>query len=307
MRCGVLCRYVEAMRPFLERHWATGEDFGLRQETIDEVAVHAGLRSSIDAALLRLDDPEAGLQRLRAAFAVDVDGIGLGEVVGGYGVAAGRAHGAGAARHRPARDACGRPGLRVDGRRDGALPGARGGPRGRDRRPPRTDREYGGARRRAPARRPRRPRRDRPRARSARRRAAAGGRLAGARRRAARAGRDVLRDRGRRGGARQRARDRRGRQRRDAARGRAPARRARHRRRARLRREPRDERVVVVDALRRRRARARACAREGRGDDAAARGGAARARRGRGILPREAATAMARENLDRLAARGRVA
>ncbi len=84
---GVLCRYIEAMRPFLERHWATGEDFGLRQETIDEAAVHAGLRSSIDAALLRLDDPEAGLQTLRAAFAVDVDGLGLGEVVGGYGVA----------------------------------------------------------------------------------------------------------------------------------------------------------------------------------------------------------------------------
>jgi glutamate dehydrogenase (NAD(P)+) len=84
---GVLRRYLEAMRPFLERHWATGEDFGLRQETIDEAAAQAGLRSSIDAALLRLDDPDAGLQRLRDAFAVDVDGIGLGEVVGGYGVA----------------------------------------------------------------------------------------------------------------------------------------------------------------------------------------------------------------------------
>src|SRR5215211_1896671 len=70
---GVLRRYLEAMRPFLERHWATGEDFGLR--------------SSIDAALLRLDDPDAGLARLRAGFAVDVDGIALGEVVGGYGVA----------------------------------------------------------------------------------------------------------------------------------------------------------------------------------------------------------------------------
>jgi glutamate dehydrogenase (NAD(P)+) len=84
---GVLRRYLEAMRPFLERHWATGEDFGLRQETIDEAAVQVGLRSSIDAALLRLDDPDAGLRRLRDAFAVDVDGIGLGELVGGYGVA----------------------------------------------------------------------------------------------------------------------------------------------------------------------------------------------------------------------------
>jgi glutamate dehydrogenase (NAD(P)+) len=84
---GVLRRYVEAMRPFLERHWATGEDFGLRQETIDAAAAEAVLRSSIDAALLRLDDPDAGLRRLREAFAVDVEGIRLGEVVGGYGVA----------------------------------------------------------------------------------------------------------------------------------------------------------------------------------------------------------------------------
>jgi len=84
---GVLRRYVEAMRPFLERHWATGEDLGVRQDTLDEVFAAAGLRSSIEAALLRLDEPEEGLRRLRDAFAVDVDGIGLGEVVGGFGVA----------------------------------------------------------------------------------------------------------------------------------------------------------------------------------------------------------------------------
>jgi len=84
---GVLRRYAEAMRPFIERHWATGEDFGLQQDTIDAAFAEAGLRSSIEAALLRLDDPAAGLARLRAAFAVDVDGIALGEVVGGYGVA----------------------------------------------------------------------------------------------------------------------------------------------------------------------------------------------------------------------------
>jgi glutamate dehydrogenase (NAD(P)+) len=84
---GVLGRYVEAMRPFLERHWATGEDLGVRQDVLDEVVAAAVLRSSIDAALLRLDDPDAGLRRLRAAFDVDVDGIGLGELVGGYGVA----------------------------------------------------------------------------------------------------------------------------------------------------------------------------------------------------------------------------
>ncbi len=100
---GVLRRYLEAMRPFLERHWATGEDFGLRQEAIDAAAVEVGLRSSIDAALLRLDDPDAGLERIRAAFAVDVDGIGLGDVVGGYGVAQAALAALGAARARARR------------------------------------------------------------------------------------------------------------------------------------------------------------------------------------------------------------
>ena len=84
---GVLRRYLAAMRPYLERHWATGEDFGLRQEDIDAAAAAVGLRSSTEAALLRVDDADAALERLRAGFAVDVDGIGLGELVGGFGVA----------------------------------------------------------------------------------------------------------------------------------------------------------------------------------------------------------------------------
>jgi glutamate dehydrogenase (NAD(P)+) len=84
---GLLQRYVAAMRPFLERHWATGEDLGVRQDTLDEIFAAVGLRSSIEAALLRLDDPDAGLRALRDGFAVDVDGIALGELVGGYGVA----------------------------------------------------------------------------------------------------------------------------------------------------------------------------------------------------------------------------
>jgi glutamate dehydrogenase (NAD(P)+) len=84
---GMLVRYAAAMRPFIERHWATGEDLGLQQHAIDSAFAEAGLGSSIEAALLRLADPEEGLARLRAGYAIDVDGIPLGEVVGGYGVA----------------------------------------------------------------------------------------------------------------------------------------------------------------------------------------------------------------------------
>ena len=144
------------------------------RSTIDEAAAEAGLRSSIDAALLRLDDPEAGLAAPRAAFAVDVDGIGLGEVVGGYGVA----QAALTALERLALDPLATRAV-VQG--FGSMGGATarylaraGRPRGRDRRPPRADREPGRARRRAPARGPRRPRRDRPR--RARARATSSGR-----------------------------------------------------------------------------------------------------------------------------------
>ena len=160
---GILRRYVDAMRPFLERHWATGEDLGLQQDMIDEVFAEAGLRSSIEAALLRLDDPERGLRRLREGFAVDVDGIGLGEMIGGYGVAEAALAALEHLALRAGGDARGRPGLRLDGRRDGALPRAGGRPRGRDRRPARARREPRRARRRGAAARPRRARRDRPR------------------------------------------------------------------------------------------------------------------------------------------------
>ncbi|MFE6738002.1 Glu/Leu/Phe/Val dehydrogenase dimerization domain-containing protein [Streptomyces tubercidicus] len=84
----VLARYVAAMRPLIENHWAAGEDLGLRQADIDVAVARAGLRSSIQAALPHVPDGEAaGLDRLARAFAVDVAGVGLGDLVGGYGVA----------------------------------------------------------------------------------------------------------------------------------------------------------------------------------------------------------------------------
>ncbi|HKD96400.1 MAG TPA: Glu/Leu/Phe/Val dehydrogenase dimerization domain-containing protein [Micromonosporaceae bacterium] len=84
---GVMKRYVAAMKPLIERYWSTGEDFGVRQDVLDEVAVEVGLRSTIEAALALLPDPEEGLARVKAGFAVEVDGVGLGDLAGGYGVA----------------------------------------------------------------------------------------------------------------------------------------------------------------------------------------------------------------------------
>ncbi|MEV7277525.1 Glu/Leu/Phe/Val dehydrogenase dimerization domain-containing protein [Streptomyces sp. NPDC093111] len=84
---GVLVRYLRAMRPYIERFWTTGEDLGLTQDLVDRAAAEAGLVSSIQAVYPLLDDEAAARARLADAFALEVDGIGLDELVGGCGVA----------------------------------------------------------------------------------------------------------------------------------------------------------------------------------------------------------------------------
>jgi glutamate dehydrogenase (NAD(P)+) len=84
---GVLGRYLRGVRAVLEAHWTMGEDLGLRQDTIDEVLAEMGLRSSVQAVYPLLEDEKAAIARLDAAFRIDVDGVGLDELVGGLGVA----------------------------------------------------------------------------------------------------------------------------------------------------------------------------------------------------------------------------
>ena len=83
----VLRRFLAAVLPIVREQWNTGEDFGLRQETLDEIAAELGLPSTIEAAFAKVDDEAAARDRLCRAFEVRVDGIGLGDLVGGYGVA----------------------------------------------------------------------------------------------------------------------------------------------------------------------------------------------------------------------------
>ncbi|MFC9944987.1 Glu/Leu/Phe/Val dehydrogenase dimerization domain-containing protein [Streptomyces pratensis] len=84
---GVLVRFLQAMRPYIEHVWTTGEDLGLSQDLVDRAAVEAGLVSTVQAVHPLLDDEAAARRRLADAFAVTVDGIGLDELVGGCGVA----------------------------------------------------------------------------------------------------------------------------------------------------------------------------------------------------------------------------
>ncbi|MFF5546399.1 glutamate dehydrogenase [Streptomyces olivaceoviridis] len=84
---GLLVRYLRAVRPYVESCWTTGEDLGLTQDLVDRAAAEAGLVSSIQAVYPLLDDEATARERLADAFAVEVDGIGLDELVGGCGVA----------------------------------------------------------------------------------------------------------------------------------------------------------------------------------------------------------------------------
>ncbi|MEV2256140.1 Glu/Leu/Phe/Val dehydrogenase dimerization domain-containing protein [Streptomyces sp. NPDC050147] len=83
----VLVRYLRAMRPYVESSWTTGEDLGLTQDLVDQAVAEAGLISSVQAVYPLLDDEAAARGRLADAFAVEVDGIGLAELVSGHGVA----------------------------------------------------------------------------------------------------------------------------------------------------------------------------------------------------------------------------
>ncbi|MFG2072432.1 Glu/Leu/Phe/Val dehydrogenase dimerization domain-containing protein [Nonomuraea maritima] len=83
----VLRRFLTAVLPVVREQWNTGEDFGIKQELLDEVTADLGLSSTVEAAFALLDDQAAARERLRAAMATVVDGVPLADLVGGYGVA----------------------------------------------------------------------------------------------------------------------------------------------------------------------------------------------------------------------------
>lgn len=83
----MLERFVRAMRPWLEACWGTAEDMGTTQDVLDEIFRDAGMRSSVEASLNHSGDPNAALARLTLGLSTRVGGIGMGDLVGGYGVA----------------------------------------------------------------------------------------------------------------------------------------------------------------------------------------------------------------------------
>jgi len=83
----MLTRFVRAMYPIFSTYMGTGEDLGTSQEMLVEVFSQVGLGTPIHAVLRHSADPAGTAERLRRALGVRVDGVGLVDLVGGYGVA----------------------------------------------------------------------------------------------------------------------------------------------------------------------------------------------------------------------------
>jgi len=83
----VLHRFFAHIRGFLAENWATGDDLGTSGELIDEALDSVGIDGCIAPIMRLLDDPVDARTRFAKAFSLDVEGIGLAELVGGCGVA----------------------------------------------------------------------------------------------------------------------------------------------------------------------------------------------------------------------------
>lgn len=83
----VLRRFLTAVLPVVREQWNTGEDFGLRQETIEKVVAELGLASTVEAVFATIPAAAKSRAALADAFATTIGGISLGDLVGGYGVA----------------------------------------------------------------------------------------------------------------------------------------------------------------------------------------------------------------------------
>lgn len=83
----LLVRFLRAMKPILETRWATAEDLGITQEELDSAFQEVGLPLSVYAGLRVGGDYDGALKRVREGLSVTSEGIGLADLIGGYGVA----------------------------------------------------------------------------------------------------------------------------------------------------------------------------------------------------------------------------
>ncbi|MCH6159652.1 Glu/Leu/Phe/Val dehydrogenase dimerization domain-containing protein [Streptomyces marispadix] len=81
-------RFLEGVRPLLERFWVTAGDLGTQQEQLDQAFQRVGIGdTSFHAAVVRSDDEAEVRSRIQQAFTTRTEGLLLSELIGGYGVA----------------------------------------------------------------------------------------------------------------------------------------------------------------------------------------------------------------------------
>lgn len=85
---GVRERFLQGVRPLLERCWVTAGDLGTNQEQLNETFARVGMGdTSFHAAVVRAPDEVEVRARIRQAFSTQTEGLKLSDLVGGYGVA----------------------------------------------------------------------------------------------------------------------------------------------------------------------------------------------------------------------------
>lgn len=81
-------RFLQGVRPLLERFWVTAGDLGTQQEQLDRAFSRVGIgETSFHAAVVRSGDQAEVRSRIQQAFTTRTDGLLLSELIGGYGVA----------------------------------------------------------------------------------------------------------------------------------------------------------------------------------------------------------------------------
>lgn len=81
-------RFLQAVRPLLERFWVTAGDLGTQQEQLDRAFARVGIgENSFHAAVVRSPSQAEVLSRIQQAFTTRTEGLKLSELVGGFGVA----------------------------------------------------------------------------------------------------------------------------------------------------------------------------------------------------------------------------
>jgi glutamate dehydrogenase (NAD(P)+) len=81
-------RFLQAVRPLLERFWVTAGDLGTQQEQLDLAFQRVGIdETSFHAAVVRSPAEAEVRARIQQAFTTRTEGLRLSELIGGFGVA----------------------------------------------------------------------------------------------------------------------------------------------------------------------------------------------------------------------------